>query len=158
VYNVDNLQLFTSFIENGSGIRPVNPSEGYYSVQEVYGELLVPVLADLPLIQELNFELGGRLSDYSTGGTAETYKGLIDWTIVDWLRVRGGYNRATRAPNIAELYQGRTSIFTGSSAVNGDQCSQNNTVAEFGTNATANVNGASGAAFALDLCRAIMGE
>src|SRR5690606_30786508 len=39
----------------------------------------------------------------------------------------------------------------------GDQCSQNNTEAPYGANPASNVNGATGAAFALDLCRQIMG-
>src|SRR5688572_32009044 len=34
------------------------------SVKEVYGELLVPLLADMPLIQSLELELGARYSDY----------------------------------------------------------------------------------------------
>ena len=157
-YNVDNLQRFNAFIENGAGIRPVDPTYGYYSVEEIYGELLIPVLSDLPGIQQLDFEVGGRYSDYSTVGGVETYKFLADWTVNDWVRVRGGYNRATRAPNIAELFQARTSIFTGSAAQNGDQCSQNNNEAPYGANADSNVNGATGAAFALDLCRAIMGD
>src|SRR5690606_23114372 len=46
--------------------------------------------------------VGGRLSNYSTSGTSYTYKILADWQVTPWLRLRGGYNRAERAPNIAE--------------------------------------------------------
>ncbi|MEO6367974.1 MAG: TonB-dependent receptor, partial [Steroidobacteraceae bacterium] len=42
---------------------------------------------------------------YSTGQTVDTYKILASLAPVEWLRLRGGYNRAERAPNIAELYQ-----------------------------------------------------
>lgn len=73
--------------------------------EEVFGELLVPLFQDLPLVQDMELELGYRYSDYSTGQKVDTYKALISWAPVEELRLRGGYNRAERAPNIAELYQ-----------------------------------------------------
>src|SRR5690606_2354965 len=51
---------------------PTSPrasTAGSTSVREVYGELFVPVLADLPSVEELNLELGYRLSDYDSVGT-----------------------------------------------------------------------------------------
>lgn len=72
------------------------------NAREVYGELLIPVLADLPFIERFNLEVGGRMSNYSPGGTSYTYKILADWEVTPWLRFRGGYNRAERTPNIAE--------------------------------------------------------
>ncbi len=74
------------------------------SAKEVFGELLIPLLKDLPLIRTLELELGARSSKYSTGQQVETYKALGSWEPVDWLRVRGGYNRAERAPNMSELF------------------------------------------------------
>lgn len=70
--------------------------------REIYGELLIPVLADLPFVESLNLEVGGRMSNYRPGGTSYTYKILADWEVTPWLRLRGGYNRAERTPNIAE--------------------------------------------------------
>jgi iron complex outermembrane receptor protein len=74
------------------------------SVKEVYGELLIPLLSDLPLINSLELELGARYSEYSTEQEVSTYKVLGSWAPVDWMRIRGGYNRAERAPNMSELY------------------------------------------------------
>jgi len=74
------------------------------SVKEAYGELLVPLLNDLPLIQALEMELGARYSEYSTGQEVKTYKVLGSWTPFEWVRIRGGYNRAERAPNMSELF------------------------------------------------------
>lgn len=73
-------------------------------VNEVYGELLIPLLGDIPLIQSLELELGARYSDYSTGQEVTTYKVLGSWAPNDWMRIRGGYNRAERAPNMSELF------------------------------------------------------
>ncbi|MBO9581473.1 MAG: TonB-dependent receptor [Sphingobium sp.] len=72
------------------------------NAREVYGELLIPVVADLPFVKSLSLEVGGRISKYSPGGTSYTYKVLADWQVTPWLRFRGGYNRAERTPNIAE--------------------------------------------------------
>ena len=77
-------------------------------MKEVYGELLVPVLSDLPAIKSFDLELGGRLSDYTGIGTIGTYKALGNWKVNDFISLRGGYNRANRAPNVAEGYTAPT--------------------------------------------------
>ncbi len=68
-----------------------------------------------------NLEVGGRMSDYNTTGTSYTYKILGDWEVTDWMRIRGGYNRAERAPNIGELFLAAQQTF-GANTV-GDPCS-----------------------------------
>jgi outer membrane receptor protein involved in Fe transport len=142
-----------SYLDQALGIYPSGNAEGFISVREVYGELLVPVLADIPFIQEFNLELGGRMSNYSTTGTSWTYKLLGDWAVNDWLRFRGGYNRAERAPNIGELFLSAQQTF----GVNnrGDVCSQLNPNA-FSANGAANAGGAAGALDVEATCRALM--
>ncbi len=88
--------------------QPTNPSAGSTTVKEVYGELLVPVVKDLPFVKELNVDLAYRYSDYNSIGGVSTYKGSIDWKANEWLRLRGGYQRAIRAPNIGELFTAPT--------------------------------------------------
>ncbi len=110
-----------SFNDQILGLNPAQDSFGKISVSEVYAELLIPVLSDLPGIKKLDLELGGRSSDYSTTGRSETFKILVDWRTTDWLRFRGGYNRAERAPNIAELFLNPEMIFGVLSG--GDPCS-----------------------------------
>ncbi len=74
------------------------------SVREVYGELLIPLLRDVRFIGDLELELGARYSEYTTGQDVDTYKILGSWGPLNWLRIRGGYNKAERAPNMSELY------------------------------------------------------
>ena len=59
-----------------------------------------------------------------------------------WLRFRGGYNRAVRAPNLAESFQGRQNGFgvAGATAY-GDPCSLR-AIAPFGANPATNTGGA----------------
>jgi outer membrane receptor protein involved in Fe transport len=138
-----------SFLEQTVGLYPAGNSAGKINVTEYFGELLVPILKDIPAIQELNLELGGRLSDYSTTGNSYTYKILGDWKVNDYIRVRGGYNRAERAPNVAELYLALEQNF--GTSTGGDVCSRRN-AQSWSANPTANPNAARVEA----LCRVLM--
>lgn len=73
-------------------------------VKEVYAELAIPLLTDLPLIKRLELDPGYRLSDYNTSGTVSTWKATLDWRLTDWFGFRGGFQRANRAPNVVELF------------------------------------------------------
>jgi outer membrane receptor protein involved in Fe transport len=128
-----------SFQDQALGIYPSGNSAGFLRVKEVYGELLVPILSDLPFIEQLNLELGGRMSHYNTTGTSYTYKILGDWEVTDWLRFRGGYNRAERAPNIAELFLSSQQTFGFGDS--GDYCSTRNPYRN-SANAAVNTNAA----------------
>jgi outer membrane receptor protein involved in Fe transport len=102
--NETDATIGTAFLDSIVGIYPsANMDNVGYDTKELYGELLVPVVRDLPFVKSFDLEIGGRMSDYSTTGTSYTFKILGDWQVNDWLRFRGGFNRAERAPNIAEL-------------------------------------------------------
>ena len=107
------------------GLFPTSKTQGRTDVKELYGELLVPVLADVTAFKRLNVELGARWSDYNTSGSIYTFKGLIDWTVNDVVRFRGGYQLANRAPNVAELYTGATTSVVGFPGA--DPCMANTT-------------------------------
>ena len=103
-FSYDPINDVADVTDNPIGLFASNHTKGSTEVQEIYGELLVPAT------KKLNFELGYRLSEYkdSAAGTTGTYKALFDWGATQKMRVRGGFQRATRAPNTAELFQGPT--------------------------------------------------
>ncbi len=107
------------------GLFATSKTAGFTTVKELYGELLVPVVKDLPGIKKFNLELGARWSDYNTAGKIWTYKALADWDVIDSVRFRGGYQQANRAPNVAELYTGVTTSVVGFQG--GDPCMANTT-------------------------------
>ena len=80
------------------------PTSGEQNVREVFGELLVPVLKDLPFIQELSLDLGARRSQYDLFGGVNTWKADLNWKPISTLTVRGGYAKAIRAPSLGELF------------------------------------------------------
>ncbi|MBU3022270.1 TonB-dependent receptor domain-containing protein [Aestuariibacter sp. A3R04] len=77
---------------------------GSFDVNEVFAEASVPVLEGVEGVDMLSFDLGIRLSDYTTSGRANAYKLGINWEITENYMIRGSYNRAIRAPNVAELF------------------------------------------------------
>lgn len=87
---------------------PIFPSSGSDEVKEVYGELLIPVLRDSAIAKELSFNLGYRHSSYRISGGVDTFKADVDWSLNSWLRLRGGYARAVRAPSVGELFTATT--------------------------------------------------
>src|SRR5436190_14558498 len=108
-------------VGNLTGFTATPPVNGYIDVYELYGETLVPLLKDLPFVQELNLELAGRLSDYSTQSKlTKTYKIAGDWRVIEDLRLRASYNRAVRAPSVGELFAPQGNGFPTST----DPCSQ----------------------------------
>ena len=142
-----------SFLDQAVGIYPSSDTFGGLNVHEIYGELLIPILSDIPMIEQLNLELGGRMSNYNTTGTSYTYKILGDWEVTDFLRLRGGYNRAERSPNIAELFQASSQIF-GFNAL-GDLCSERSSY-RISANGGASGNTAGAAADVKAVCAAVM--
>ena len=86
------------------GFNEQHPVTGSYDTSEFFAEAAVPLVRDVPLIQELNLDLGYRYSDYSSVGGTETYKAGGDWKVIESVRFRGMYQRADRAPNLNELF------------------------------------------------------
>lgn len=89
------------------------PTRGGYDVTEFFGEMQVPVLADSVLGESLVVKAAARYSDYSLDGVG----GVTTWNTgaiyrpVEWLKLRGEYQKAIRAPNVRELFQGTQSLF-----------------------------------------------
>jgi outer membrane receptor protein involved in Fe transport len=77
---------------------------GQFDVYELFGELQVPVLKDLPFVKSLDVNLSGRFSDYSTVGRTDAYAASIEYNPIESLKFRAQYSRAVRAPNVGELF------------------------------------------------------
>lgn len=76
-----------------------------FAVKEAFGELRLPVLKDIFLINELTLSAAGRYSDYKgSAGTVYTYNLNGVYSPFEGLRFRANYGRAVRAPNLSELF------------------------------------------------------
>ncbi len=83
---------------------PASPTAGGFNVDEVYGEINVPLVADAPFARL--FEVSGsfRVSDYNTSGSETVFKAGGNWRVNDDLLIRGAWSEGFRAPNIGELF------------------------------------------------------
>jgi hypothetical protein len=99
-FNPDSLHISGDVISPNQAM----PTQGRTQVKEVYGEVLIPVLANLPLVRSLELNLGYRVSDYADVDTVSTYKATANWRVNDLLEFRGGVARAIRAPSAGELF------------------------------------------------------
>jgi outer membrane receptor protein involved in Fe transport len=76
-----------------------------FEVKEIYGELRVPILANMPFFHELTLTGAGRIADYKgRTGTVYAYNGGVEWSPIEDIRFRAQYARSVRAPNLTELF------------------------------------------------------
>lgn len=88
------------------------PFFGSEDVWEAFGEVLVPILSDMPFAEQLDLSLAGRVTDYRTSGQVTTWKIGGNYAITPEIRLRATRSRDIRAPNIQELFAaGQTLIF-----------------------------------------------
>jgi outer membrane receptor protein involved in Fe transport len=87
------------------------PTQGEFSVREVFVEAHVPVVKDLPFIKELSLPIAFRHGDYSSVGSTNSWNAGFEWTVVSDVKLRGTRSLSTRAPDINELYQAPSQDF-----------------------------------------------
>ncbi len=115
---------------------------GAYDVKEVYGEAIIPLVEDKPFVRSLTLETGARYSAYSVDAAGSpkydtfTYKVNGTWEPTGGVKLRGGFQQAVRAPNIAELF---SPLNTGLTNLATDPCRGSNPATQLG-NAAYNAN------------------
>jgi iron complex outermembrane receptor protein len=106
-------QLLSGF---GSAVAPIDAGQ---SVSEGFIELRAPLIQDKAGAKELLFDTGYRHSNYSTAGATNTYKFEVQYAPIAEYRFRASYDRAIRAPSVAELF---TPPIVGLTTVAPDPC------------------------------------
>jgi iron complex outermembrane receptor protein len=87
---------------------PAQPASGHYNVDEVYGEVRIPILKEQPFAYSLEADGAVRYSNYSISGGATTYTVTGLWKPVRDVLLRGAYTTGFRAPSLGELFGGRS--------------------------------------------------
>lgn len=95
------------------GTGNLMPWSGQMTVREAFGEAVIPLAADMALARSLELNLAGRVTDYSTSGTVQTWKIGATWDLNGQVRFRGTLSRDIRAPTLNDLFaQGSSSVAT----------------------------------------------
>lgn len=95
------------------GFNAGDETQGSYSVGEAFGEVRVPIVKDAPFFHNLEVNAAARYSDYTldaVGGVVSWAAGAT-WSPIKDISFRAQYQKATRAPNVAELFGGTGNNF-----------------------------------------------
>lgn len=82
-------------------------TEGDDATTAVFGEVQVPLLADLPLVYGLDFNASARYTDVESYGSDTTYKVGFNWALTNSFRLRSTFGTSFRTPALYELYLAR---------------------------------------------------
>lgn len=105
VFDVDQA-LLTGDV---AGFNAVQPTAGEIEVWEVFGEVFMPILADISGIKSLDATAAYRYSEYDlekTDGVSTFLVGL-DWMVNDSLAFGAQFQKAIRAPSLGEAFGGQ---------------------------------------------------
>lgn len=104
----DSVATVNDFNQSTSNaLATLNPdvgSAGNRSINEFFGELIVPLVKDKPGVKSLSVELAGRLIDEEFFGTGETYQIKGEYAPTDWLSFSAGFGTSFRAPDTGENF------------------------------------------------------
>ncbi|HEV2594377.1 MAG TPA: TonB-dependent receptor, partial [Sphingomicrobium sp.] len=101
-YHPDSIFITGDTLSYGTS----TPANGSQNAKEAFGEILLPLVKDWTLAKDFSLDLGARYSKYNTFSGKSTWKADASWTVVNGIRIRGGYSFAFRAPSLADLYAG----------------------------------------------------
>jgi len=109
-FSLDNdpLAEVNAFVSRGLSPDAFPPTR---KITEFYGEVGIPLLHDLPLIQSLEIEGAVRYSHYNAFGNTTNPKVGAKWRPFSDLMIRGTWGTGFRAPNFTEAYSGQTNGF-----------------------------------------------
>ncbi len=96
-----NEQYVTQTLWDNNTLPSVAASENVY---EFSGEVAIPILKNVPLVENLDADLAGRYTNYSISGAVETWKIGLDYHVNDSIRFRGTTSVDIRAPTLNDLY------------------------------------------------------
>jgi iron complex outermembrane recepter protein len=79
-------------------------ARGEQDVKEAFTEFLIPLVNGVPGARQLNLSAAARWADYSGAGQVQSWKGGLDWAIVDSFRLRTTVSQDVRAASMGEKF------------------------------------------------------
>ena len=101
-------QIVDNSFRTGDGAGqggPTLPLSGEIDVYDLFAEFQLPLVSGKPGVDLLAIDGAARVSDYSTGISAESWKVGGEYSPSSDVRFRGSYQKAVRAPNVIDLFE-----------------------------------------------------
>ncbi|MHB1059096.1 MAG: TonB-dependent receptor plug domain-containing protein [Rhodanobacter sp.] len=106
-YKIDDVPSDFTLASRAWGYTSAQRTQGTDNVKEIFGEVDVPLLKDIPAIESLSVNLSGRMFKYGTvDGHDQVWKAGFNWQITPTFRIRSTLGTSYRAPGLYELYLG----------------------------------------------------
>jgi iron complex outermembrane recepter protein len=100
------------FLQQGlSDYGAIPPVAGAFTTNEIFGELLVPIVApsqEITAVHRIEVESAIREVDHSVAGKATTWTAGLRFEPISAVQLRGNYTRAIRAPSVTEAFSPTT--------------------------------------------------
>ncbi len=92
----------------GNGL---DPTRGDYTSIEAFAEMGLPLLNQLPGVEDLSVDFAGRGSYYDSFGSKFTWRATAVYAPMKDFKIRGTYSEAFRNPAITDLYGGNADSY-----------------------------------------------
>lgn len=102
----DRVEATSDDISQRNGFNYSNPKPffGSVTIKEAFGEVVIPILKDVPFARLFEFNGAIRYTDYSTSGGVTTWKAGATYEPIDGIRFRATRSRDIRAPTSSEQF------------------------------------------------------
>ena len=134
-FKLDDTPSEASQTGNLYNLTSAGITRGNDTANDIFAEVEVPLLKNVPLARELTANVSGRWSEYKTFGSGSTYKVGALWSPAKWLSVRATNGTSYRAPALYEQYLSPTSGFLSSQT---DPCNNWDSATNAGTTRSKN--------------------
>ncbi len=81
-----------------------NVVDGSFDVREAFIETLIPLISGVRGAEALDLSLAWRYADYSGSGGVQAWKGGLDWSVTEDVRLRATWSRDVRAGSLSERF------------------------------------------------------
>lgn len=101
---IDDLPGPITLADNAWGASSAGNTKGDDSTTAVFLELDVPVIQDVPFVEDLTFNGSARYTDVDSFGDDTTWKIGVNWQIIESVRLRANRGTSFRTPALFELF------------------------------------------------------
>lgn len=119
-YSINDVPGVETLRNNVALTTTAGITKGEDSVKEVYTEWAIPLVAKKPFVEDLNWTVAYRFTDYDSYDSNETWKSTLSWRLSPEFQVVAISGTSYRAPALYELFLGNQTGFLSQGSI--DPC------------------------------------